>query len=362
MNNIQIDDKIINDYLNGFDVSVYRNDEVFSLGQDPSGNNINVFTEPNQYLLEKAKLITHGFIEEIRKINFSEDSRILKYIPNMAQLESAITIKLIVGLPYGIRRMFRGGKENGIVIVIDVINGLHEDDDNDLYIEEFSNYIKYAILLMALDASGIENDDKSVETLAHAIFSASFAEYLSGTNQLEKLENLNLISFWEYSEYQIIKKVLKKQLSSDVTSYMGMVVNSNPEMIVLGITGKRYLSTFDEEEEIYKVYQDGRIEFIKNILKNKANKEAIALPKFFTLLNRSIILLILGYMFWSILGFIFGEHLYNRIFYVYPLIIFVNWLLKDWLAFKLEVKSKMKFLRSIIIIAIISIIYMLVVL
>ena len=31
MNNIQIDDTIINEYLNGNDVSIYRNDDIFSL-------------------------------------------------------------------------------------------------------------------------------------------------------------------------------------------------------------------------------------------------------------------------------------------------------------------------------------------
>ncbi len=362
MNNIQIDDHIINDYLNGNDLSIYRNDDVFSLGKDPLGNEINIFTEPNPNLIEKAKLITHGFIEEIKKINFSEDPKILKYIPNINELESFITIKLVTGLPHGMRRMFRGGNGDGIVIVIDVINGLLDDDANDLYIEEFANYIRYAVLLMILDASMGTNEENSVETLAHAIFTSSYAEYLSGANQLEKLDEISLVKFWEYTEYQTIKKVLKKKRSSDVTAFMGMVVNSNPEMVVLGVTGKRFLNCIEDENEIFETFQKGHVEFLKSILKNRENKQSILLPNMFTLVNRLLILLVMGYIAWSIGGFLFGESLYNRVFYIYPLIIFITWLFKDLLAYKLEIKTLKRFFVSGIVMAIVSVAYMLIVL
>lgn len=362
MNNIIIDDTIISTYLQGNDVSIHRNDEVFTLGVNPDGTPINVFTDPNYALVDKAKLITHGFIEEIKKINFSENPKITKFIENIKELESFITIKLVCGLPHGIRRMFRASSVgSGIIIVIDVINGLNEDDSNDLYIEEFSNYIKYAILLMLLDSTGTEEDEASINTLAHAIHSASFAEYLSGTNQLEKLEDISLIKFWEFTEYQTIKKVLKKKKGNHVSSYMGMIVHSNPEMVVLGITGKRFLSDIDDEDEIYQLFIGDKIEFLNKIIKNGTNKDAIMYPRMFGLLNRLSILLVTGYIAWSIAGFIFGEQLYNSIFYIYPLISFVVWILRDLYAYKLEIKSMKQFLISSGIVSIISIIYMLLV-
>ena len=361
MNNIKIDDTIINAYLAGHDVSTYRNDEVFSLGDDLQGNPINVFVEPNPYLIDKAKLITNGYIEEIKKINFSNDSKILKYIENISELESYITIKLVVGLPTGMRRMFRSNGEKGISIVVDVINVLDDNDSIDLYIEEFANYIRYAVLLMALDFKGSEKEEEPVTTIAHAIFTTSFAEYLSGTNQIDKLDNIDLIQFWEFSEYKVIKKVLQKKNMSDVTKYMGMVVNSNPEMIVLGITGKRYLSNFNDDEEIYRIYQKGDIDFIKNIVKNRQNKQAIALPNAFLFSNRILIILTMIYIGWSLLGFIFGEKLYNHVFYIFPLVIFVAWLFKNLLSYKIYQNVK-SFLISSGIVAILAVAYMLIVL
>lgn len=361
MNNIIIDDTIINTYLQGNDVSIYRNDEIFSLGTDELGNQINIFTDPDYMYLDKAKMITHGFIEEVKKIDFANDPKISKFIKNISELESFITVKFVVGLPVGMRRMFRGSSINGgIVIVIDVTNGLKEDDSNDLYIEEFSNYIRYAILLMLLDSSGSQNDENSAETLAHAIYSASFAEYLSGTNQLEKLEDIGLIKFWEFTEFQTIKKVLKKNKRKKdyVTNYMGMVVNSNPEMVVLGITGKRYLSSILDEEEVYKISQENKVDFLRRILKSRENKKAIIEPLAFTMLNRSLILFITAYLAWSGLGLIFGDKMYNEIFYVFPLIVFVVWILKDLFAYKLEVKTMKQLLISGGIVSLISIIYM----
>lgn len=361
MNNIRIDDTIVNEYINGNDVSVFRNDEVFSLGEDPSGQQINVYVDPNPYLIDKAKLITHGFIEEIKKLNFSNDPKIKKYIPNIESLESYITVKLVVGLPPGMRRMFRGNGDQGILIVVDVINGLDESDSNDLYIEDFANYIRYAVLLMLLDMKGAEKEENAISTLAHAIFTTSFAEYLSGTNQIEKLEGINLTQFWEYTEFNMIKKVLKKKKMNDVTAYMGMVVNSNPEMVVLGITGKRYLSCLENDDEIFEIYQNGDIEFIKRILKNKENKYAISDTSNFVFFNKSLIVVTMIYIGWSILGFIFGDKFFNQIFYIYPLIICIVWLLKDLYSYKIN-KNLKRFLINIGIIAVIAIAYMLIVL
>lgn len=362
MNNIRIDDEIINHYLNGEDLTIYRNDEIFSLGNDETGNSINVFTEPNYALIEKAKLITHGFIEEIKKLNLSNDDKILKYIPNVKELESHIIVKLVAGLPYNMRRMFRGGDGSNIIIVIDVVSALQMDDSNDLYIEEFANYIKYAVLLMILDVAHGTEDKNPVKTLGHAIFTASFAEYLSESNQLEKLDMINVVKFLESLEYQVIKKVLKKKRESDVNSFMGIMVNSNPEMITLGITGKRYLDCFDDENIIFEIYQKGEIEFLKSIVKNPVNKKAILLPNIATFINRAMIILTAGYIAWSISGIIFGEHLYNQIFYIYPLVIFVTWLLRSLIAYKLEIKNIKQFFITGIIIAILSIAYMLIVL
>lgn len=362
MNNIRIDDEIINHFLNGDDLTVYRNDEIFSLGSDELGNSINVFTEPDYGLVEKAKLITHGFVDEIKRLNFSSDDKILKYIPNVKELESHIIIKLVAGLPYNMRRMFRGGDGTNIIIVIDVVSALQMDDSNDLYIEEFANYIKYAVLLMILDAARGTDDKDPVKTLGHAIFTASFAEYLSDSNQLEKLDMINVVKFLESLEYQVIKKVLKKKRESDVHTFMGITVNSNPEMITLGITGKRFLDCFEDENEIFEIYQKGEIEFLKSIIKNPTNKRAILLPKISTFVNRAMIVLTAGYIAWSISGIIFGEKLFNQIFYIYPLIIFVTWLLRCLIAYKLEIKTIKQFFITGTIIAALAIAYMLIVL
>ena len=156
--------------------------------------------------------------------------------------------------------------------------------------------------------------------------------------------------------------MLKKKRSSDVTAFMGMVVNSNPEMVVLGVTGKRFLNCIEDENEIFETFQKGHVEFLKSILKNRENKQSILLPNMFTLFNRLLILLVMGYIAWSIGGFLFGESLYNRVFYIYPLIIFITWLFKDLLAYKLEIKTLKRFFVSGIIMAIVSVAYMLIVL
>lgn len=361
MNNIRIDDTIINEYLNGNDVSIYRNDDVYSLGDDEKGNKISVYVEPDPYLIDKAKMITHGFIEEIKKINFSDDPKVKKYIDNISTLESYITVKLVVGLPKGMRRMFRGNGEQGISIVVDVINGLEESDSNDLYIEEFSNYIKYAILLMVLDMTGNDSEEKAIPTLAHAIYTASFAEYLSGTSQIEKFDGISLTQFWEYTEFNMIKKVFKKNNLHDVTTYMGMVVNTNPEMVVLGITGKRYLSSFDDDEEIYQIYRKGKVEFIKSIIKSHHNKQSISVLRNLLFYNRLLIVLTMIYMGWSIFGIIFDEKIFNQVFYIYPLLLFIVWLIKVLFGYKFD-KNRKRFFIRVGIIAVISIAYMLIVL
>ena len=109
-------------------------------------------------------------------------------------------------------------------------------------IEDIEDYLAYALTLLVLDSTG--DDIKTpINTFEHALFCASFASYISESNQLNFMRNLRLLDMWIFLEYDTLKKIVndKKYASRYALEYLDMAITSNPEMIVIGVTGKVFL-------------------------------------------------------------------------------------------------------------------------
>lgn len=351
----QIDDKIINHYLDGDDIELYRNDNVYSFGPD----NEKYFIEPNPLLINKARLITEGIKNIINSLELENDELVLKFIGDIKPYLENIVIKLVVGLPLGYRRMFKSDEENGkLNIIIDIINNLSEEDDIDLYLTDFKDFIKYAIILMVLDSQGPSDINDGYTTLTHGIYASSFACYISQSRQLELLDNINFIQMIESDEYRILKQVIKQNKKSNISRYISLVVQTNPEMIILGITGKRLLASL-EEEKVLELFNQGAEGFCKAVVDSKEVKSRSFLPRMLKVLNRISVLagaILAGLFIYSLFQGV------TAILKVYVLVYLGITLLKNFVENKLGLISNKRFLIYVGIISIIAVFYILIML
>lgn len=351
----QIDDRIINHYLDGDDIELYHDDKVYVFGPQ----NEKYFIEPNPHLVNKARLITEGIKNIINSLDLENDNLVLKYIGDIKPYLENIVIKLVVGLPLGYRRMFKSDEENGkLNIVIDVTNNLSEEDDIDLYLSDFKDFIKYAIILMVLDSQGPSDINDGYTTLTHGIYASSFACYISQSRQLELLDNINFIQMIESDEYRVLKQVIKANKKSNVSRYISLVVQTNPEMIILGITGKRFLLTL-EDEQVLELFKLGAEAFCNAIVESKEIKSRAFLPKMLKVLNRITVLAS------AILAGLFVYSLFQGITVVLKVFVLVYLgitLLKNFVENKLGLISNKRFLIYVGIISIIAVFYILIML
>lgn len=351
----QIDDTIINHFINGDDIELYRYDNVYAFGPD----NEKYFIEPNPLLINKARLISEGIKNIINELTLESDELVLKYIGDIKTYLENIVIKLVVGLPLGYRRMFKSDETNGkLNIIIDVTNNLTEEDDVDLYLSDFKDFIEYAIILMILDSKGPSTIDDGYTTLTHGIYASSFACYISQSRQLEMLDSINFIQMIEYDEYKILKKVLKVNKKANVSRYISLVVQTNPEMIILGITGKRYLSSIDDDKAL-ELYNLGAEEFCKAIVQSKEVKDRSFLPLMVQLLNRCVVLasgILAGFVVYTMFK---GVSLALNVFVLLYLGIL---LFRNFVENKIGLMTNKKFLIFGSVITIIAIVYILIML
>lgn len=346
----QIDDKIINHYLDGDDIELYRYDNVYSFGP----GNEKYFIEPNPHLINKAKLLNEGVKNIINNLNLETDDLVLKYLGDIKPYLNNIVIKLVVGMPLGYHRMFKSDEETGkLNIIIDITNNLSDDLDIDLYLNDFKDYIEYAIILMILDSNGPSEIDDPYKTLTHGIFASSFASYISESKQLELMDNINFIQFIENDEHNVLKRVLKNNKDKRVGRYLSLVVQSNPEMVLLGITGKRYLSTL-EEDKVFELYNQGAEVFCQEIVNSKVIKERSFLPNMIKHLRR--IAFLAGVLLVGLIVYSFFNGM-NMILKIFGLIFLGILLLRNFAENKIGLMSNKKFLIYGAIITLIAIGY-----
>lgn len=351
----KIDDTIINHYLDGDDTALYKEDSVYSFGNDEA----RFFIEPDPHLINKARLITDGIKNIVNNLTLEKDELVLKYLGNIEQYLENIVIKLVVGLPLGYRRMFRSNDVTGeLNIVIDVTNNLSDDDDVDLYLNDFEDFIKYAIILMILDTKGPTEISDTYTTLIHGIYASSFASYISRSKQLELLDNIEFIQMVESDEYRVLKDGLKKKKANSLGKYISVVIQTNPEMILLGVTGKRLLSMTDEDK-CYELYKSGAEQFCMAIIESKDVKERIVLPNVIKILNRIVLLASLIFVGLAVYSIVNG---FNIILKVYVLIYLGILLLKNFAENKMGLMSNKKFLIYGSIITLIAVLYIIIML
>ncbi len=284
MHNFTIDDTIIRAYLNGEDLSNFAQDEVFQIGQGQTTNCI--FSEPHQTTKEKVNAIFSQLQSEISNFNFSDENRVKTFLGDIVEWENTITIKLVAGLPKGIKKLFRVDNSNQIKIVFDLVNLSENDDEVNDIVADINDYLGYAIILMILDMQESSEDANRISVFRHAIYCASFANYISGSNQLGYMRELGVYNTWSLIEYNAIKHIVNstKRAEKIADDYISTVIQTNPEMIILGTTGKTVLED-KSETEAFRLYQEGPKAFLEHIFSTPELKERGSLTYAHALLN-----------------------------------------------------------------------------
>ncbi len=331
MHKFNIDTSIIDAYLQA-DLDSYQTDSIYQISSTQ-----NLFTPVDLQNLYRINNLYQNLVYKLQNFKFVDETRYEIFLGDISYLEETIVVKILVGFPKEIRKIFLEdqGKKN---IIFDLANYVAVMDDNDDIITDILDYLSYAICLLIIDQSQGGELKKPIDRLGHALFVTSFAHYISCSKQLLIMENkemLEMFSFWEYD-------VLRKPKS--INRYLDMILTYNPEMIILGITGKITLLQMSEVEAL-KYFDDGTRLFMKIVKNNKDFKENYWLMK--RLSTIKIILIIFIIMLGiSIVPILLTKQI-NWFFKIIPLIILSLLALKSFYQYQLNYCSFRQLLKKL---------------
>ena len=223
----------------------------------------------------------------------SDEQKYHSFIKSPENIEEKIVIKIVVGMPNHITKLFRSISSDKIIIVIDLANYCFIMNDNSEIIEDVMDYLGYALTLMVLDASTCIDSTNSITLFEHAVYSTSFAGYISESNQLNFMRNLDQLNIWLFLEYDTIQKRYQKKKNAKkyVDEYLDVVFRTNPEMVALGVSGKLFLEdkTYEEAKQLFEegpkqflrqIYKQNDIRFVSKLTKTLSFLEALIIPLF----------------------------------------------------------------------------------
>ena len=340
MHKFIIDTTIVDAFLKDDNLDKYKEDDVYIVGE-----NTNLFTIPTYVDKDKVYMLKKRIEAVVRSFMMPNEEKYKSFLKNPEFIEQNIIIKLVVGMPLNFKKLFRMdsfGKNN---IIIDLANYTLHSNDYEEMIEDIEDYLAYSLTLLVLDSNG--DDLKTpINTFEHALFCSAFASYISESNQLNFMRNLRLLDMWIFLEYDTLKKIVndKKYASRYALEYLDMAITANPEMIVLGVTGKVFLEnkTFDEAK---KLYDRGPSYFIKQVSKDYELSFASKITKTLSAVKYLISPFLIVWLVSFMVSVYMGEM--NLPFKIIPLIITFLLCLIEALKYKLAYVSLSKSLIKI---------------
>ena len=210
---------------------------------------------------------------------------------------------------------------------------------------DIEDYLAYSLTLLVLDSTGTDLKTP-INTFEHALFCASFASYISESDQLNFMRNLKLLDMWIFLEYDTLKRITnnKKYASRYALEYLDMAITANPEMIVLGVTGKVFLEN-KSINEAKKLFERGPSYFIKQVAKDYELSFASKVTKSLSITKNLIMPLLIVWIISFMISIYTG--VMNLPFKIFPLIITFLLCLIETLKYKLSYISLTKCLIKI---------------
>lgn len=269
MHNFKCNYEIVEAYLRGEDLTVYHNHDVYDVGMSTPES---MFIAPDNEFVEEVNELLHKVYSFMNDFKLRNEDKFRKYLPDGNEVEKKFVVNFVVGLPHQVKKIFKGAPDGHIDIIIDLhnyitsFNGRLNNNAYELLAEDIYDYISYALCLLVLDSHDDTNETDDVAVLYHAIYSTSFAYYISESNHLDYMRKTSVYDMWLYLEYDMLKKLRKnkKNPQEAAKEYLHTTIQINPEMIVLGTSGKVLLENYNDDEA-YKLFEQGPYELIKKI-------------------------------------------------------------------------------------------------
>lgn len=331
MHKFRIDSNIIDDFLNHQDIGKYYMDDIYMVGDEEEHS---IFMMPLNPDYERIRFIKDKIINLLNNFYLSDEQKYHSFIKSPENIEEKIVVKIVVGMPNHITKLFRSISSDKIIIIIDLANYCFIMNDNSEIIEDVMDYLGYALTLMVLDASTCIDSTNSITLFEHAVYSTSFAGYISESNQLNFMRNLDQLNIWLFLEYDTIQKRYQKKKNAKryVDEYLDIVFKTNPEMVALGVTGKIFLEdkTYEEAKQLFEA---GPKQFLKQIYKQQDISFVSRLTKILSFLEAFLIPLLITWMI--TLGIYLITNRLEILFRVISLVSIFILTLRDSLKYKL---------------------------
>ena len=340
MHKFMIDTTIVDAFLNGENLEQFKEEDIYIIGE-----NTNLFTEPTFVNVDKVYMLEKRIEALMKSFMMPSEEKYKFFLKNPEFIEQNIIIKLVVGMPLNFKKLFRQDKYGKNNIIIDLANyTLHSDDYEEMLLD-IEDYLAYSLTLLVLDSTGTDLKTP-INTFEHALFCASFASYISESDQLNFMRNLKLLDMWIFLEYDTLKRITnnKKYASRYALEYLDMAITANPEMIVLGVTGKVFLEN-KSINEAKKLYDRGPSYFIKQVAKDYELSFASKVTKSLSIIKNLIMPLLIVWIISFMISIYTG--VMNLPFKIFPLIITFLLCLIEALKYKLSYISLTKCLIKI---------------
>ena len=355
MHKFMIDTTIVDAFLNGENLERFKEEDIYIVSEEA-----NLFTMPSFVDYDKVYMLKKRIEGILRGFMMPDEEKFKSFLKNPEFIEQNIIIKLVVGMPLNFKKLFRQDRTGKNNIIIDLANYTLHSDDYEEMLEDIEDYLAYALTLLVLDSNG--DDIKTpINTFEHALFCASFASYISESNQLNFMRNLKLLDMWIFLEYDTLKRITnnKKYASRYALEYLDMAITANPEMIVIGVTGKVFLEN-KSITEAKKLFEKGPGNFIKQVSKDYELSFASKVTKTLSVVKHLIIPLSIVWIGSFMVSAYTG--VMNLPFKIIPLIITFLLCLIETLKYKLSYISFLKCLVKIILYILCTLLYILILL
>lgn len=354
MHKFKVDSSIVEEFLKGSNLKKFQDEEIYLIGDEDQPTSI--FTMPINPNYDRITLLMKRLVNVLKYFTMPNENKYYMFLKNIDHLEEKIIVRLVVGMPKRFTKLFRSTSDGQNNIIIDLANYTLYSDDYDEIVEDIEDYLGYALTLLVLDSQESKNIKTSINTFEHALYCTSFANYISESNQLNFMRNLNMLEMWIFLEYDTLKRVVKEKKHSSryALEYLDMSLASNPEMIALGVTGKVFLED-KNTEEVSRLFDLGPNKFMEKIAEDKELRFVSKMTKSLSFIKYLIIPIVCLWVI-SVLIFLGQEKLFIWI-KILPFIIMFLLTLQEVIKYKLSYISNLMLVFKIGLYIISSIIF-----
>ena len=231
---------------------------------------------------------------------------------------------------------------------------MNQFNDDDLFYEDFMNYLKYAICNLLIDARLELKTEQLSLFFSYELYIASFADYMAESHQIKLYENIPIMKSIEYDEYRAIYHAMHHH-EKQVEKYLMFILGVNPEMIAVASTGKRFLENKTIDEAI-AIFKDGPELFMINIYEHSNVKTMMRMPIYYRIANYIMLALGIIYAIWT--GFVIYNNFLLSYYFFYPFLLAICALLRELLLYKMNLNTTKSFFIKASIIAVVALIYL----